>query len=162
MDKKESEHSSMKHATTVERKSARELVVTRTVNASARSVFEAWTKAELFKLWWLPKSYGMTLVSCEVDARVGGGYRLMIARGNSEPMAFHGKYLEVVPNSRLVWTNEESDEGPVTTLTLDERAGKTLVVIHELYPSEGALERNAGASDGMGETFEQLEALLGV
>ncbi len=158
--KKESEHA-VKSDTKVERKSDRELVVTRTLKAPARVVFEAWTKAELFKQWWVPKSYGMTLHSCEMDARVGGGYRLVLSRGDSEPMAFFGKYLEMIPNSRLVWTNEESADGAVTTLTLEEKAGQTVVVISELYPSPEALERNAGALDAMGETFQQLEALLG-
>lgn len=160
-----------KYRTTVERKSERELVVTRTVNAPARIVWQAWTQSELFKQWWVPKSAGLTLVSCEVDARVGGGYRLVFRHGESEPMAFFGKYLEATPHSRLVWTNEEAgDSGPVTTLTLEEKAGKTLVVVHELYPSKEALDASlaSGASSlsdadgnsGMGETFEQLDELL--
>jgi len=150
----------MKSNTTVERKSEREVVVTRTVDAPARVVFEAWTKAELFARWWVPKSYGMSLHSCEMDARVGGGYRLVLSRGGSPPMAFFGKYLEVTPNSRLVWTNEESPDGAVTTLTLEEKAGKTVVVLHELYPTKEALEENIGASEGLGETFDQLQSLL--
>jgi uncharacterized protein YndB with AHSA1/START domain len=150
----------MKTRTTAERKSDRELVVTRTFNAPARAVFEAWTKAELFAQWWIPKSYGLSLLSCEMDARVGGKYRLMIARGASEPMAFYGTYLEVTPHSRVVWTNEESDDGAITTVTLEEKAGKTLLVMHELHPSKAAFDRNIGASEGLGETFEQLDTLL--
>jgi uncharacterized protein YndB with AHSA1/START domain len=158
--KKESEPTPMKSRSTVERKSERELVVKRTFNAPARIVFEAWTTPELFKRWWLPKSYGMSLISCELDVRVGGTYRLLISQGASAPMAFHGKYLEVTPSSRLVWTNEESDDGAVTTVTFEEKAGKTLLALHELYPSKEALDRNISASDGMSETFDQLEELL--
>ena len=101
----------MKNHTTVERKSERELVVTRTFNGPVRIVFEVWNKPELFKRWWVPKSTGMSLLSCEMDVRVGGGYRLVIAHGASEPMAFYGKYIDVTPCSRLVWTNEEGGDG---------------------------------------------------
>jgi uncharacterized protein YndB with AHSA1/START domain len=144
--------------TTVERKSDRELVVTRTFDAPARLVFEAWTRPELFRQWWLPKSMDMALDSCEMDVRVGGGYRLVFVGG----AAFFGKYLEVTPPSRLVWTNEEGGEaGPVTTVTFEEKAGKTLLVLHELYPSKEALDAaGTGAADAMQETFGQLDELL--
>jgi uncharacterized protein YndB with AHSA1/START domain len=149
----------MKNRTTVERKSERELVVTRTFNGPARIVFEAWTKPELFKRWWAPKSMGMSLLSCEMDVRVGGKYRLEFEH---EAMAFFGTYLEVTPHSRLVWTNEEGGEGgPVTTVTFEEKAGKTLLVMHELYPSKAALDAaGTGAADAMVETFAQLDELL--
>ena len=146
----------VKNPTTVERKSDRELVVTRIFNAPARLVFEAWTKPELFKRWWVPKSMGMSLHSFEADVRTGGTYRLEFAPG----VAFFGKYLEVTPHSRLVWTNEESDQGAVTTVTFEEKAGKTLLALHELYPSKEALEQGAGAEEGMPEQFEQLDELL--
>jgi len=154
--RRESEPTSMKNQTTVERKSERELVVTRIFNAPARLVFEAWTKPELFKRWWVPKSMGMSLHSFEADIRTGGTYRLQF----SPDMAFFGRYLEVTPHSRLVWTNEESDQGAVTTVTFEEKAGKTLLVLHELYPSKEALEAGAGAEEGMPEQFEQLDELL--
>ena len=153
----------MKNRTTVERKSERELVVTRTFNGPARIVFEAWTKPELLKRWWAPKSTGMSLLSCEADVRVGGTYRFVFVFGNdpSKPMAFYGRYIEVTPHSRLVWTNDESDDGAVTTLTFEEKGGKTLLVMHELYPSKEALDRAiAGMEGGMPETFEQLDELL--
>jgi uncharacterized protein YndB with AHSA1/START domain len=151
-----------KNKTTVERKSERELVVTRTFNAPARIVFEAWTKPELFMRWWVPKSMGMTLRSCEMDVRVGGGYRLEFGHAASErPMAFFGRYIEVTPPSRLVWTNEESDDDAVTTVTFEEKGGKTLLVFHELYPSKEALDTaGTGAADAMPEQFEQLDELL--
>ena len=148
----------MKNRTTVERKSEREVVVTRTFNGPARIVFEAWTQPELFKRWWMPKSMGMSLLSCEMDVRVGGKYRLVFGQG----VEFFGKYLEVIPNSRLVWTNDEGgDEGSVTTVTFEEKAGKTLLVMHELYPSKEALDAaGTGAADATHETFQQLDELL--
>jgi uncharacterized protein YndB with AHSA1/START domain len=161
-ERKESEPTPMKNRTEVERKSDRELVVTRSFNAPARIVFEAWTKPELFMRWWVPKSMGMTLLTCEMDVRVGGGYRLEFGHAASErPMAFFGRYIEVTPPSRLVWTNEESDDGAVTTVTFEEKGGETLLVFHELYPSKQALDAaGTGAADAMGETFEQLDELL--
>jgi uncharacterized protein YndB with AHSA1/START domain len=149
----------MKNRTTVERKSERELVVTRTFNGPARIVFEAWTKPELFRRWWAPKSMGMSLLSCEMDVRVGGKYRLEF---EPDAMAFFGTYLEVTPHSRLVWTNEEGGEGgPVTTVTFEEKGGKTLLVMHELYSSKEALDAaGTGAADAMVETFAQLDELL--
>jgi uncharacterized protein YndB with AHSA1/START domain len=159
--RRESEPSPMKNRTTVERKSERELVVTRTFNGPARIVFEAWTKPELLKRWWAPKSTGMSLLSCEADVRVGGRYRFVFGHDASKPMAFHGRYIEVTPHSRLVWTNDESDDGAVTTVTFEEKGGKTLLVMHELYPSKEALDGAiAGMEGGMGETFEQLDELL--
>ena len=157
--RRESEPTPMKNRTTVERKSERELVVTRTFNGPARIVFEAWTKPELFRRWWAPKSMGMSLLSCEMDVRVGGKYRLEF---EPDAMAFFGTYLEVTPHSRLVWTNEEGGEGgPVTTVTFEEKGGKTLLVMHELYPSKDALDAaGTGAADAMVETFAQLDELL--
>ena len=145
--------------TNVERKSERELVMTRTFNGPARVVFEAWTKPELLKLWWAPKSTGMSLLSCEMDVRVGGRYRFEFAHGDSQ-MAFFGTYKDVTPHSRLVWTNDESDGGAVSTATFEERGGKTLLVYHELYPSKEALDANAGMENAMDETFAQLDELL--
>ena len=157
----ESEPGPVKNRTTVERKSDREVVVTRTINGPPRIVFDAFTKAELFKRWWVPKSMGMTLLSCELDARVGGKYRLVFAY-DPEPVAFFGTYVEVKPHSRLAWTNEEGGEGgPVTTVTFEEKGGKTLVVLTEKHPSKEALDAaGTGAADAMGETFDQLDELL--
>jgi uncharacterized protein YndB with AHSA1/START domain len=133
--------------------------VTRTFNAPARIVFEAWTRPELFRRWWLPKSLGMSLRSCEMDVRAGGKYRLEF---EPDGVAFFGTYLEVTPPSRLVWTNEEGGEGgPVTTVTFEERGGQTLLVLHELHPSKDALDAaGTGAAEAMVETFAQLDALL--
>ncbi len=154
----EREAGPMKNRTTVERTSERELVVTRTVNGPARLVFEAWTTPELFRQWWVPKSLGMALRSCEMDVRVGGTYRHEF---EPDGMAFFGTYREVTRHSRLAWTNEESDEGSLTTVTFAEEGGKTSLVMHELYPSKEALDAaGTGAVDAMGETFDQLDELL--
>jgi uncharacterized protein YndB with AHSA1/START domain len=151
----------IKNRTTVDRKSERELVVTRTFNGPARIVFEAWTKPELLRRWWVPKSRGVFLLSCEADVRVGGSYRFEFGHQASKPMAFFGRYLELTPHSRLVWTNDESDDGAVTTVTFEEKGGKTLLVMHELYPSKEALDGAiAGMEGGMPETFAQLDELL--
>jgi len=161
--RRENEATPMKNRTTVERKSERELVVTRTVNGPARIVFEAFTKPELFKRWWVPKSFGLTLLSCELDVRVGGTYRLVFNHNGSEPMAFFGRYVEVTPHSRLVWTNDEDgDAGAVTTATFEEKAGTTLLVVHDLYPSKEALDAAiaSGSTSGFSETFDQLDELL--
>jgi len=148
----------------VERKSDRELVVTRTINGPARLVFEAWTKPELFKRWWVPKGAPIHLLSCDLDARTGGTYRLEIALNDgSKTLAFFGKYLEVTPPSRLVWTNDEGEEpGAVTTVTFEEKDGKTLVVVHDLYPSKAALDDAiaSGSTEGMPAQLEQLDELL--
>lgn len=157
--RRESEPTPMKKRATVERKSERELVVTRTFNAPPRIVFEAWTKPELFKRWWVPKSAGLSLLSCELDVRVGGRYRLVFAYEGST-MEFFGRYVEVTPHSRLAWTNDEGDEeGAVTTVTFEEKGGQTLLVIHDLYPSKEALEAS-GSMDAMPETLDQLDELL--
>ena len=160
--RKESEHP-MKNRTTVERKSERELVVTRIFNGPPRIVFEAWTRPELLKRWWAPKSFGVSFLSCDADVRTGGTYRFVFGHPASEqPMAFFGRYIEVTPYSRLVWTNDESDDGAVTAVTFEERGSETLVVVHDLYPSKKALDDAiaSGSTGGMGETFEQLDELL--
>jgi uncharacterized protein YndB with AHSA1/START domain len=152
----------MRNNTTVERTSERELVVTRTVHGPARIVFEAWTKPDLLERWWAPKSFPIKLLSCETDVRVGGRYRLVFGYEGST-MEFFGRYLEVTPHSRLVWTNDEGDEGEtVTTVTFQETAGETLLVVHDLYPSKEALDGAiaAGSTSGMPESLDQLDELL--
>ena len=160
VDKRDGEP--MNTRTTVERKSDRELVVTRTFDGPARIVFEAWTKPELFKQWWVPKSLGMTLRSCELDVRTGGTYRLVFGNDPTDTMAFFGKYLDVVPNQRIVWTNEESGpDSSITTVTLEEKNGRTMLVMSELYPTKEALDAaGTGAQDALQETFGQLDEVL--
>ena len=160
--RKERESASVRHRTTSERKSEREMVITRTFDAPAHLVFEAWTTPELFQQWWVPKSSGATLLSCAQDVRVGGSYRLEFAHPQGGvPMAFFGRYLEVVPDARLVWTNEESADGAVTTVTFEEKDGRTLLVMSELYPSKQALDiAIEGMDEAMPETFEQLDEFL--
>ena len=150
-----------KNATTVKMSSDREVVVTRTFDSPARLVFEAWSKAELFEQWWVPRSLGATLSSCELDVRTGGTYRLVFGE-EPDTMAFFGRYLDVVPNSRIVWTNDEAGESAsVTTVTFEERDGKTHLVLSELYPSKEAFDAaGSGAQDALSETFEQLDEVL--
>lgn len=153
----------MKNSTTMERKSERELVITRTFNAPARIVFEAWTQPELLMRWWMPKSLGITFLSCEIDARTGGTYRFVFSHPDFEqPMAFFGRYVEVTPHSRIVWTNEESGDGAISTLTFEESEGKTHLVLHELYPSKQALEDSlaTGSPNAAGEQFDALDEVL--
>ena len=150
--------------TTVERTSDRELVVTRTVNGPAHIVFQAWTRPELFQRWWTPKSFGISFISCEMDVRTGGSYRLEFGHpGSEQPMAFFGRYIEVIPNARIVWTNEEGDEdGAVTTVTFEDRGTETIVVLRDLYPSKDALDTAIASqsTSGFVEQFAQLDALL--
>lgn len=152
-----------KNRTTVEARSEREIVVTRTFDAPARLVFEAWTTPALFRRWWIPKSMPLPLISYEADIRTGGSYRLVFRVDDTKTMAFFGTYVEVTPHSRIVWTNDESGEdGAVTTVTLEERGERTLLVLHELYRSKEARDAAlaSGAYDGMAETFEQLDEVL--
>jgi uncharacterized protein YndB with AHSA1/START domain len=151
------------NVTITERKSDRELVVTRSFNGPVHIVFEAWTKPELMKRWWTPKSFGMTFLTCEMDVRTGGSYRFVFSHPAFEqPMAFFGKYIEVISNGRLVWTNEESAGGAVTTVTFEEKSGQTLVVMHDLHPSKEALDEamSSGSTTAADEQFKELDALL--
>ena len=161
---KQGDPASGKSRTTAERTSDRELVVTRTINGPARLVFEAWTRPELFQRWWTPKSFGISLISYEADVRTGGKYRLEMGHPASEqPMTFFGRYIEVTPHSRLVWTNDEGDEeGAVTTATFEEKGGVTLVVVRDLYPSKEALDEAiaSGSTSGWDDQFAQLDDLV--
>nr|WP_325265125.1 SRPBCC domain-containing protein [uncultured Rhizobium sp.] len=149
--------------TSLERRGDRELVVTRTFNAPPIAVFRAWSEPEIFRAWWVPKSVpGLSLVSCDMDVRTGGKYRLEFgAGGDSDTMAFHGKYLEVVPNERIVWTNDEGEEGAVTTVSLKDQGSTTLLRFHEVYPSKEVLEEALqGSAVALPEQLDQLDELL--
>ena len=146
----------------VERKGDRELAISRTFNAPPTTVYRAWSQADLFRRWWVPRSVsGISLVSCDMDVRTGGKYRLEFGSGGSDTMAFYGKYLEVVPNERIVWTNDEGEEGAVTTVTFVDRNGNTLLNFHEIYPSTEALvEALQGSAAALPEQLDQLDDLL--
>jgi len=162
MDQQVSNYGAAQNRTAVERKSDRELVVTRMFDAPPHLVFKAWSQPDLFRRWWVPKSVtGVSLVSCDMDVRTGGKYRLEFGAGGSDTMAFYGKYLDVVPNERIVWTNDEGEEGAVTTVTFADEGGKTLLTFHEIYPSKEALdEAMTGSAAGLPEQLEQLDELL--
>lgn len=153
----------MKNQTNAERTSERELIASRIINGPAQVVFEAWTNPELFKQWWVPKSFPITLVSCDMDVRTGGTYRLVFS-AEGQSVEFFGKYLEVTPYSRLVWTNDEAgiDAATVTTVTFEEVNGGTLVKVQDLYPSRQALDDAivTGSSGAMPEQLEQLAQLI--
>jgi uncharacterized protein YndB with AHSA1/START domain len=161
MDQQVSSHPVAQNATSVERKGDRELVVTRTFDAPPRIVFKAWSDPELFRKWWVPKGAPMTLLSCDMDVRTGGKYRLEFGAGD-QSMEFFGKYLDVVPDGRIVWTNDESDEeGAVTTVTFEDQGGQTLLTFHELYATREALEEAmTGAAAGLPGQLDQLDELL--
>src|SRR6187402_608781 len=162
MDQQASSAGAARIRTSVERRGDRELVVTRTFDAQPSLVYEAWSQPELFQRWWVPRSAsGISLISCEMDVRTGGKYRLEFGAGDSDTMAFYGKYLEVVPNERIVWTNDEGEEGAITTVTFEDQDGKTLLNFHEVYPSREALEEALqGSAAGLPEQLEQLDELL--
>ena len=155
-------NSALEQGRTKVERTEREIIVTRTFDAPARLVFEAWTTPELFKRWWAPRSLGMHLRSVDLDVRTGGTYRLEFGEDPASSMAFFGNYVEVVPNAKIVWTNDEGgEEGSLTTVTFKEQGGKTLLTMTETYPSKDALEANAGAEGALPEQFDQLEELLG-
>lgn len=164
MDQDRSNAGGAQNRTSVERKGDRELVVTRTFDAPPSTVYRAWSQADLFRRWWMPQSVaGVSLLSCEMDVRTGGKYRLEFGFGSSDSMAFYGKYLEVVPNERIVWTNDEGEEGAITTVTFEGRGGKTLLTFHEVYPTKEALEEALqGSAAGLPEQLEQLDELLSI
>ena len=153
-----------KPVTTTDRRSDREVVVTRTFDGPAHLVFEAWTRPELIMKWWTPASFGITFISCDMDARTGGTYKFVMGHPSfDQPMTFHGRYLEVVPGKKIVWTNEEGGEnGSVTTVTFEEKHGKTHLVLSDVHPSKAALdaELESGAIGGYPEQFNQLDILL--
>lgn len=162
--RKDSGTNATNNNTGVERKSDRELVISRTFNGPVHLVFNAWTNPELFQRWWVPKSFPVSLLSCDLDVRTGGKYRLVFRHPETgDPMPFFGRYIEVIPSKRIVWTNEEGEEpGAITTVTFEEKGGKTIVVLHDLYPSKQALDDAiaSGSTSGYPEQFEQLDHVL--
>ena len=158
--------STIRNETIVERTADRELVVTRTFNAPAHIVFDAWTEPELLKRWWVPKSFGVSLFECESDLRVGGTYRYAFGRDPKNPEVFSGRYVEVNSPSRLVLTQvyeRMSDAGEaVVTATFEESQGRTRLTLHQLFPSKEALEGAlaSGMEPGMRVTLDQLDAVV--
>ena len=155
-----------RNETTVERTSDRELVVTRMFNGPAHIVFDAWTRPELLKRWWAPKSFGVSLFECESDLRVGGTYRYAFGRDPKKPEVFSGRYIEVSQPSRLVLTQlyermRNAGEA-VVTATFEESQGRTRLTLHQLFPSKEALDGAiaSGMERGMRETLDQLDALV--
>ena len=148
------------NAIRVTRVSDCEISITRSFNAPARIVYQAWTRPDLFMRWWAPKSMGMPILSCEMDVRTGGKYSLTFGLDDGETWTFYGKYLDVVPDARIVWTNDEGEEGSVTTVTFEEKDGVTFLTYRDLFPSRQAFEESVGQTDGLPEQFRQLDDLL--
>ena len=163
MDTQQVSEQAQRPITTTDRRSDREVVVTRTFDAPARIVFKAWTTPELLMQWWTPASFGITFISCEADVRTGGTYRFVMGHPDfDQPMTFHGRYLEVEPPKKIVWTNEEGEPGSVTTVTFEEKDGKTHLLLSDVHPSKAALDEElaSGAIGGYPEQFNQLDILL--
>lgn len=146
--------------TNVERVSDEELVVSRVFNGPVHIVYEAWTTPALFQQWWALKSIGVPMIACEMDVRTGGGYRVAYGHDIESAMSFYGTYLEVIPNARLVWTNEEDEDGAVTTVTFEAMGEKTLLVLRETYPSKEAFDEGHGAEEALPEQFAQLDEII--
>ncbi|MBU1306742.1 MAG: SRPBCC domain-containing protein, partial [Alphaproteobacteria bacterium] len=142
--------------TTVRRVSDTEMAVTRVFDAPARLVFEAWSNPALFQRWWVPKSLGAALRDCTMDVRTGGTYRLEFGADADSSFAFFGRYLDVVPPHRIVWSNDEGPDGAISTVTLVEVDGRTHLTFSEVYPSKAALEASLGGLDAAPEQFDQL------
>jgi uncharacterized protein YndB with AHSA1/START domain len=157
---------SEKNDTSMVRKSDRELVITRTFNGPARIVFDAWTKPELVKRWWAPKSRGVIMASVDADVRAGGTYRYVVQPPKGEPFGMSGQYSEVTPPSRLVYSQVFEPMAhlgaAIVTVTFDEKANKTRLQVHTLYPSKEALDGAIamGMEDGARETMDQLDDLV--
>lgn len=162
MDQAREGEAAMKQRATVERTSDRELVVTRTIGGPPHLVFKAWSDPELFKRWWVPESFGVRLVDCELDVRTGGRYRLVFEADPSQQMEFFGRYVEVIPGSRIVWTNEEADDGAITTVTFEDQGGRTRVVVRDFYASKEAVDEAlaSGSVGGLPDQLDQLDALV--
>jgi len=171
MAAREGSETAVTSRTSIERQSDRELVVSRTFDGPARIVFDAWTRPELVSRWWAPSSHGAAMVSCDADVRVGGHYRYVVRPGKGGEFAFSGRYEEVTPHSRLVYTAffEPRALGPATgaepvivTVTFDEQGGRTRVVSREVYPSKEVLDGAiaTGMERGIHATMDLLDELV--
>jgi uncharacterized protein YndB with AHSA1/START domain len=157
--------------TTLALEGEREIVITRSFNGPARIVFDAWTRPELVRRWWAPRSRGASVVACDADVRAGGRYRYVLRLDRGGEFAFSGRYSEVTPPSRLVYTEvfepkaegaQPNDAEVVVTVTFDEREGRTYMVSRSLCPSRDVRDAiiASGMEGGMRETMDQLDALV--
>jgi uncharacterized protein YndB with AHSA1/START domain len=146
--------------TTVKRISDVEVRVTRVFDAPAHIVFEAWSNPELFAQWWVPKSIGANLRSCQMDVRTGGSYRLEFGNDGETTFVFFGNYTDVVPPTRIVWTNEEGGNIAISTVTFVEKDGRTHLTFTETHPTKQALDDSLGGMEGTPEQFAQLDEML--
>jgi uncharacterized protein YndB with AHSA1/START domain len=137
-----------------------QILITREFDAPKHLVYKAWTTPELIKRWWSGDRGEVT--SAEVDLRVGGGWRYIMTANGGFEVAFHGEYLEIVPNERIVLTEVFEgfpEAGAVDTLTFTEKDGRTTLAIlvqHETKEHRDA-HINSGMEDGMQESMAALE-----
>lgn len=158
--------------TSMELKGDREIVIARTFNGPPRIVFDAWTRPELVRRWWAPDSRRVVVTACDADLRAGGTYRYVLRlEKTGHQFAFSGRYTEVTPHSRLVYTELfEPDAGGanpgdiplIVTVTFTGRDGKTDLVSHSLCPSPEVRDAilASGMEHGMRETMDQLDLLV--
>lgn len=143
--------------------SEREIAMTREFDAPQDLVFEAHTSCEHMSRWWRPRKY--EVVSCEIDFRVGGKWRIVHRGPDGKDYGFHGEYREIVPPERIVWTFEfEGYPGAVSveTLTLVEADGRTTLKGLSLHDSVEARDGmlNSGMEEGAKETMDRLDEYL--
>ena len=139
------------------------IITRRFIKASAELLFEMWTRPEHMKQWLGPRD--MVMTECEVDLRVGGGYRYVHRGPDGVDYGFHGTYLEIDKPHRMVCTfvfEMFPQAEAVDTLTLEPRDGGTMVTTHSRHPSIQARDGhlNGGMERGMSEGYERLEALV--
>jgi uncharacterized protein YndB with AHSA1/START domain len=145
--------------------SDREIQMTRTFNAPRHLVFEAFTNPELLQRWLLGPP-GWTMIVCEVDLRVGGGYRWVWRNDNGTEMGMRGVYREVAPPDRIVAT-EKFDQAwypgeAVGTITFTEQGGKTTITQTLLYESREARDGvlKSGMERGVAASYDHLAEIV--
>lgn len=142
--------------------SDREVVMTRVFDASRQMVFDAFTKPELLKRWFGPR--GWSLVECEVDLRVGGGFRFVMRGPDGRDMGMRGVYREIAAPDRSVHV-ESFDDFPgesVVTAVMTENAGKTTLTATVLYESKEIRDAvlKSGMEHGAAESYDKLAEAL--
>jgi uncharacterized protein YndB with AHSA1/START domain len=142
----------------------REVIITRTYDAPARLLFVAWSKPEHLMKWFGPVGWPLTL--CEVDFRMGGRFRFaMTGPSGRQDTPFGGEYLEIVPHRKIVFDNAFEAPGAekmITTVTFDEKDGRTTLTHHTLFASVAMKNEYVGMGfvQGVGSGFDQLAAVV--
>jgi uncharacterized protein YndB with AHSA1/START domain len=145
--------------------SEREIVMTREFDAPRDLVFEAHTSCEHMSRWWGPRKY--EVISCEIDFRVGGKWRIVHRGPDGDEYAFRGEYRAIVPPESITWTFEfEGFPGQISveTMRLEEHDGKTTFIATSVFDTVEARDGmlNSGMEEGASETMERLDEYLEV